>query len=126
MNMVCPDLCTEDSRVCTQFCAVREKSRVKNTKNLFLGSYCGFVIPVQSRLGQGMRMHFERLVSWYGRKQLIPIYIEDNILNFYLKTEVKSTETKFCEKILSSQETSMAEQFVRKCDENSEHRSGST
>ena len=44
-----------------------------------------------------MRMHVERSVSWYGRKQLIPVYIEDNIFNFYLSTEVKSTETNIVE-----------------------------
>ena len=38
------------------------------------------MIPAHSKLGHEMRMQFERLVSWYGRKQSIPVYIEDNIL----------------------------------------------
>ena len=29
------------------------------------------MIPVHSKIGHDMRMHFEGLVSWYGRKQLI-------------------------------------------------------
>ena len=38
-----------------------------------------------------MRMHFETLVNWYGRKQLIPVYVVDNIFNFYLrKSEIHS------------------------------------
>ena len=40
-----------------------------------------------------MRIHFERFVTWFGRQQLIPVYIEDNIFNFHLRKEVKPTET---------------------------------
>ena len=40
-----------------------------------------------------MRMHFERLMNYYGRKPLNPVHIEDNIFNFYLGKEVKSTGT---------------------------------
>ena len=39
-----------------------------------------------------MRRHFEKLVNWYGKKELIPVYLENNIFNFYLNREVKSTE----------------------------------
>ena len=42
----------------------------------------GFVFTVHSKIGHEIRMHFERLVSGYGRKQLIPVYIEDNIFIF--------------------------------------------
>ena len=51
------------------------------------------MIPNHSRVGQGMRNHFENLVNWYGQNELIPVYLENNIFNFYLKREVKSTET---------------------------------
>ena len=50
------------------------------------------MVLVHSKTGKAMRIHFERLVSWYGQ-QLIPVCIEDNIFNFYLSKEVKSTET---------------------------------
>ena len=50
------------------------------------------MIPVHSTIGQEMRVHFERYVNWYGRKQLIPVYIEDNMFNLYLSKEVKFTE----------------------------------
>ena len=68
-----------------------EKSRAKDVF-FYFGSDGGFMIPVRSKLGHTMRMHFERLVSWYGRKQLIPVYIEDNIFNFYMSKEVKSEQ----------------------------------
>ena len=55
-------------------------------------------VSIYSKSGHEMRMHFERLVNWYGRKQLTPVYIEDSIFNLYLIKEVKSTETKIVNK----------------------------
>ena len=40
-----------------------------------------------------MRIHFEKFVNWHGKKQLILVYLENNIFNFYLNREVNSTET---------------------------------
>ena len=51
------------------------------------------MIPVYNKSGHEMRMHFDRLVTWYGRKQLIPVYIEDNIFFLFLSKGVTSTET---------------------------------
>ena len=48
--------------------------------------------PIQSKIGQGMRFHFEKLLNEYGKNELIPVYIENNIFNFYLNREVKPTE----------------------------------
>ena len=31
----------------------------------------GFMILVHRKFGKEMRIHFERLVSWYGTKELI-------------------------------------------------------
>ena len=53
------------------------------------------MLPMHSKIGQEMRVHFERLVSWFGRKQLIPVYIEDNIFNFYFSKEMKPTDEHF-------------------------------
>ena len=39
------------------------------------------------------RTHFEKLINWHGKNELIPVYLENNIFDFYLKREVKSTET---------------------------------
>ena len=32
-------------------------------------------------------------MNWYGKNELILVYLENNIVNFYLNREVKSTET---------------------------------
>ena len=42
---------------------------------------------------QGMRLHFENVVNWNGKNELIPVFHENDIFNFYLNREVKSTET---------------------------------
>ena len=51
------------------------------------------MVPIHSKIGQGMRIHFEKLVNWHGKNELIPVYLENNIFSFYLNREVKSTET---------------------------------
>ena len=51
------------------------------------------MIPIYCKNGQEMRNRFEKLVNWYGKKELILVYIENNTFNFYLNREVKSTET---------------------------------
>ena len=51
------------------------------------------MIPIHRKIGQGMTIHFEKLVNWPGKNELIPVYREINIFNFYLNREVKSTET---------------------------------
>ena len=55
------------------------------------------MVLVQSKTGKAMRIHFERMVSWYGRPQLIPVYIEDIIFNFYLSKEGEVNGNQHCE-----------------------------
>ena len=52
------------------------------------------MIPIHSKIDQGLRTHFEKLVNWYGKNELIPVFLENNIFNIYLNREAKSTETK--------------------------------
>ena len=51
------------------------------------------MIPMYNKIGHGMRIHFEKLASWYGKNELIPVYLKNNIFNFYLNREVQSTKT---------------------------------
>ena len=46
-----------------------------------------------SKIGQGMRFHFEKLLNEYGTNELIPVCLENDTPNFYLNREVKSEET---------------------------------
>ena len=51
------------------------------------------MIPIHSKIGQGMRIHFDKLVNWHGKNELIAVYLESNIYNFYMNREVQSTQT---------------------------------
>ena len=96
----------------------------KGRQDFYLGHDGGFMIPVHSELGHETRMHFEKLVNWYRRYQLIAVYIEDNIFNFCFSEEVNPQKPIFST-ILSSREWIVAEKCARKSNENSEHGSGS-
>ena len=65
----------------------------KGRQDFYLGHDGGHMIPIHSKIGQGMRTHFEKLVNKYGKNELIPVNLENNILNFHLNREVKSAET---------------------------------
>ena len=85
------------------------------------------MIPTHSKIGQGMRIHFGKLVNWHGKNELILVYLENNIFNFYLNREVKSTETNnvndadhYLAKNCQQAGTAMAEQCAHKSSETSE------
>ena len=64
----------------------------KGIQDFYRGHDGGYMIPIHSKIGQGMRIHFEKLVSWHGKNELIPMYLENNNFNFYLNRKVQSTE----------------------------------
>ena len=51
------------------------------------------MIPTHSKIGQGMRIHFDKLLNEYGKNELIAVYLEKGTPNFHLNREVKSEET---------------------------------
>ena len=65
----------------------------KGIQDFYRGHDGGYMIPIHSKIGQGMRIHFEKLVSWHGKNELIPMYLENNNFNVYLNRKVQSTET---------------------------------
>ena len=67
---------------CTQSFVHCGRNCLQRTSRFFFGSD-GFMMPVHCKVGQEMRIHFERWVSWYGRKQLIPVKIEIDIFKFF-------------------------------------------
>ena len=62
-------------------------------QDFHLGHDGGYMIPHHRKICQGMRAHLQKLVNWHGKNELILVYFENNIFNFYLNREVKSTET---------------------------------
>ena len=73
-------------------CSAAQIARV-GRQDFYFGHDGGYMIPIYSKTGQGMRIHFGKLVNWHGKNELIPVYLENNIFNFDLNREVKSTET---------------------------------
>ena len=84
------------SGVHKMLCRAAEIARL-GRQDFYLGHDGGYMIPITSDVGQGMRNHFGKLVSWYGKNELTPVRLENNIFTFHLNREVKSTETNSCE-----------------------------
>ena len=51
------------------------------------------MIQILSKIGQGTRIQYGKLLNQCGTNDLIPVYLEKDALNFYLNREVKSEET---------------------------------
>ena len=68
------------------------KIAYKEQQDFSVGRDGGYMIPIHSKIGQGTRIHFEKLLNEDGRRSLIPVYPEQDALNFYLNREVKSEE----------------------------------
>ena len=64
----------------------------KEQQDFSLGQDGGYMIPTHSKIGRGMRIHFEKLLDEDGQNEVISVYFE-NIFKFYLNGEVKSAET---------------------------------
>ena len=62
-----------------------------------MGHDGGYMSPIHSKIGQGMRIHFGTLLNECEMSDFIPIYFEREALNFYLNREAKSEEIQ-CER----------------------------
>ena len=47
-----------------------------------MGHDGGYMSLIYRKIGQGMRIHFGKLLNEYGMSDLIPIYLEKEALNF--------------------------------------------
>ena len=65
---------------------------VKGGHDFYLGADGGHIIPLHSEIGKKMRDYFDYLVRWYGAGDLLPVYLEGNVYNFYMQREVVTVE----------------------------------
>ena len=65
----------------------------KEQKDFYVRYNGGYMIPTHSKIGQGVRIYFEKLLKQSGKNELIPLYLENDTPNVYLNREVKSEET---------------------------------
>ena len=56
--------------------------------DFYLGPDGGHIIPVHSEIGRQMRRYVDYLVRWHGSGDLLPVYLEDIVYNFYMQKEV--------------------------------------
>ena len=50
------------------------------------------MIPTRRKISEGMRIHFEKLLDEYGKRELLPVCLENGTPNLYLNREMKSEE----------------------------------
>ena len=72
----------EDSLVYTKVYISAAEIACKGRQHFYLGHDGGYMIPIHSKIGQGMRTHLEKLVHRHGKNELIPVYLESNNFNF--------------------------------------------
>ena len=53
-----------------------EEIACKGRPDFYLGHDGGNMIPIHRKIGQGMRIRFEKLVNWHGKNELIRVYLE--------------------------------------------------
>ena len=103
----------------------------KEQQDFTVGQDGGYMSLIHSKIGQGTRILFGKLLNDCGKNELIPVYHENDALNVHLNREVKSEETHSLNdaeqcvavgKRVNSRETSRAEQCARKSNDNSESR----
>ena len=57
----------------------------KGRQDAWLGSDGGYLMPRDGPIAVGLRNHFDKLIKKHGTSSLIPLYIENNVYNFYIK-----------------------------------------
>ena len=57
----------------------------KGRQDFYLGHDGGYMIPIHSKIGQGMRTHFEKLVNWHGKNELISSLSRKQHFHFLLE-----------------------------------------
>ena len=45
-----------------------------------------------------MRNHFDKLVNWYGKNELLLVYLENNMFNLYLNQRSEINRDQQCER----------------------------
>ena len=101
----------------------------KEQQDVYLGHNGGYLIPIQSKIGQEMRTHFEELVNWHGKNDLFSTLSREGRFQFLLEPRsqvgrnhsVNGAE-QCLERRINSREPSMAEQRARKSNDNFEAR----
>ena len=58
----------------------------------WVGSDGGYLMPRAGKIADGLRQEFARLVKKHGKADLLPLYLEQGVFNFYLQDDAGSAE----------------------------------
>ena len=79
------------------------------------------MIPIHSEIGQGMRNHFEKLVSWYEKNELFSSLSRKQYFQFLPEPRSEIYRDQQCERCSAVGKRGW-QQCARKSNENSESR----
>ena len=57
----------------------------RGSSDFYLSSDGGWVVPRHGSIGKELRRYLDWLIYQYGDRELLPLYLEDGIYNFYLQ-----------------------------------------
>ena len=104
-------------------CAALQRPRAEDDKISTWDMKVVTMFPIHSKIGHGLGIHLGKLVNKHGKNELIPVYLENNIFNFNLNREVKSTETNSVNNAQQSGKRVWQRESARNANENCESRS---
>ena len=58
----------------------------------WVGSDGGYLMPRTGKIAEGLRKEFARLVKKHGEADLLPLYLEQGVYNFYLREDSGAAE----------------------------------
>ena len=58
----------------------------------WVGSDGGYLMPRTGKIAEGLRQEFARVVKRHGEADLLPLYLEQGVYNFYLRGDAGSAE----------------------------------
>ena len=77
-------------------CGAAQIARV-GRQDFYLGHDGGYMIPIYSKNCSRNENDFEKLVSRYGKNELVPVYFENNIFQFLFETRSPIHRNQQCE-----------------------------
>ena len=71
----------------------------KGRQYFYLGHDGEFMILIHSKIGQGMRIHFEQWVNWHGKNELILVYFDKQHFQFLRESRSEIHRDQQCEQV---------------------------
>ena len=63
---------------------------IEGEQEIWLNSTGGFVLPTKGPIAKGLALEYERLVKIHGDREVLPVYQERGVYNFYFRMKKKA------------------------------------